>query len=148
VPRIRASVLVNAPPKVVWAAIEDIASHTDWMLDAVAIRFVGDQRRGVGTAFDCDTRIGPFRLTDRMTITEWRDGKVMGVDHAGLVTGSGRFTVTKVRRHRDRTRFTWDERLRFPWWFGGPVGALGAKAVLTMVWRRNLRNLKRLVEGP
>lgn len=144
-PRIHVSVVIDAPPKAVWAAVEDIASHTDWMLDAVAIRFVDDQRQGVGTTFDCDTRLGPFRLTDRMTVTEWRAGKTMGVDHTGLVTGSGRFTVKKARR--GRTRFAWDERLRFPWWFGGPIGALASKPVLTAVWRRSLRNLKQLVEA-
>ena len=26
-----------------------------------------------GTTFDCDTKIGPFALTDRMEITEWVD---------------------------------------------------------------------------
>ena len=46
-----------------------------------------------------------------------------------------------------RTRFTWTERLRFPWWMGGPVGALAAKPILRAVWRRNLATLKQLVEA-
>ena len=45
------------------------------MLDAVAIRFQNDQHRGVGTIFDCDTRVGPFKLVDRMEITEWEVGR-------------------------------------------------------------------------
>ncbi len=45
--------------------------------------------------------------------------------------------------------FAWDEELHFPWWLGGPVGELiGGKVVLGALWRRNLRNLKRLVEAP
>lgn len=129
-----------------WAAIEDISTHVDWMEDAVAIRFTSKRRRGVGTTFDCDTRVGPLRLTDRMEITEWRSGRVMGIRHVGAVTGEGRFVLR--RRLRGGTRFTWEERLVFPWWMGGPIGAaVGGHVVLRLVWRRNLGNLKRRVES-
>jgi hypothetical protein len=114
------------------------------MHDAVDIRFLTAERAGVGTCFDCDTRVGPFRLTDRMEITEWRPRRAMGVRHTGVVTGTGRFTL---RRRRRGTRFAWEERLRFPWWMGGPLGAAVAAPVLRAVWRRNLRNLRDLVEG-
>lgn len=136
---------IDAPRRAVWAAIEDVATHVDWMLDAHAIRFTTEQRRGVGTAFDCDTRIGPLRTTDRMVITEWRPGRVMGVEHRGVVTGRGRFTLRRARG--GRTRFTWDEHLSFPWWMGGPVGDLVGGRVLAAVWRRNLRALKARVEA-
>jgi hypothetical protein len=115
------------------------------MADAVAIRFTSRRQHGAGTTFDCDTKIGPFRLTDRMEITEWRPRRVMGVRHVGLVTGTGRFTLR--RRRGGRTRFRWDERLSFPWYLGGPVGAAVAAPVLRRIWRRNLANLKRLVEA-
>jgi hypothetical protein len=130
----------------VWASIEDIASHVEWMEDAVAIRFTSGRRRsGVGTTFDCNTRVGPLRLTDRMEVTEWKRGRVMGIRHVGVVTGEGRFVLR--RGWRGGTRFTWEERLVFPWWMGGPLGAVAGGQVLRLVWRRNLRNLKRRVEG-
>lgn len=142
--KIRVSVVIDAPPEVVWRAVEPIERHVDWMTDAVSITFTGATRRGVGTSFDCVTRIGPFRTTDRMTITQWTPRRAMGIEHHGVVTGRGRFTLG--RRRHDRTRFTWTEKLRFPWWMGGPVGALAAKPILRAVWRRNLRTLKRLIE--
>ena len=130
-----------------WSAIEDIASHVGWMDEAVAIRFTSRRRRGVGTTFECDTRVGPLRTTDRMEITSWRAGREMGIRHVGTVTGEGRFLLRR-RTLRGGTRFTWEERLVFPWWMGGPLGALvGGHVVLRLVWRRNLRNLKRLVEA-
>lgn len=139
---------IDATPERVWDVVEPVERHVDWMHDAVAIRFTTDQTRGTGTQFLCDTKVGPFKLVDQMEITEWEPAKVMGVRHTGLVTGSGRFTLEPIDLGR-RTRFTWAEDLVFPWWMGGPIGAwIGGKIALGPIWRRNLRNLKRLVEPP
>lgn len=150
VSRLTVSTTLDATPDEVWAAVEDIGSHVEWMEDAVAIRFTSERTSGVGTTFDCDTKVGPFRLVDHMEITEWSPGKAMGVRHVGLVTGTGVFRLEPKggrRRSAPRTRFVWTEKLRFPWWMGGPLGALAAKPVLKHVWRTNLRNLKAIVDG-
>jgi hypothetical protein len=144
--RVSVSVGIDAPPSEVWRVVEPLEDHVDWMQDAVAIRFRSEQTRGVGTSMVVDTKVGPFRLADEMTITEWVEGEVMAVEHTGVVTGAGRFTL-----HSDGeggTVFAWDEELHFPWWLAGPVGeVIGGKLVLGALWRRNLRNLKRLVEA-
>lgn len=137
--RLRVSRVIDATPAQVWADIEDISSHVEWMSEAVDIRFLSRRRAGVGTRFECDTRVGPIRLTDVMEITRWEPARVMGVRHVGVVTGVGEFRLRLARR--SRTRFTWAERLRFPWWLGGPAGAVVGARVLAMVWRRNLRRL-------
>lgn len=142
--RIRVSTIIDATPEQVWDEVRHIDRHVDWMADAVEIRFTSDRRSGVGTEFDCKTKVGPIRLTDRMEITEWLDAKVMGVRHVGLVTGTGRFTLTKAKG--GRTRFTWQEKLRFPWWMGGPVGGVAGGRVMKRIWRKNLAVLKDLVE--
>jgi hypothetical protein len=100
------SIIIDRPPSVVWRSVEDIASHVEWMADAEAIRFTSASTRGVGTTFDCDTKIGPFRLTDRMEITEWVPAATMGVSHVGIVTGSGRFELREVGK--GRTEFIWE----------------------------------------
>jgi hypothetical protein len=141
---IRVATTIAAPPDAVWARIADIGSHVRWMDDAVAIRFTSATKAGVGTTFDCDTRLGPFRLTDRMVVTEWDAPALMAIRHVGLVTGSGRFVLEPAHVG---TRFTWEEELDFPARVGGRVGALVAAPVLRRVWRRNLDNLKMLVEG-
>lgn len=137
--RLRVGVTLDAPPPVVWADIERIDTHPEWMADAVAIRFTSDRTSGVGTTFECDTAVGPFHLTDRMEITAWDPPVRMGVRHVGVVTGTGEFRLRS--RRGGRTRFTWTERLKFPWWMGGPVGAWVAKPILGWVWRRSLRAL-------
>ena len=143
--RIRVRTTIDATPATVWARLSDIADHVSWMADAAAIRFTGDRRTGVGTTFECDTRVGPLRTTDVMEVTEWRERRAIGVRHVGLVTGTGRFVLRRARR--GRTRLTWDEDLRFPWWLGGAVGAGAASPVLRAVWRGNLRRFAALVTG-
>jgi hypothetical protein len=147
VARISVSIELDATPQRVWEVVEPVENHVDWMHDAVAIRFQGEQTRGVGTSFLCDTKVGPIKLVDRMEITEWVPEQTMGVRHTGIVTGTGRFTITPIDLGR-RSRFEWAEELFFPWWLGGPIGAyVGGKVVMQAIWRRNLRELKALVEA-
>ncbi len=142
--RIRVSTIIALPPDAIWEMLGDVARHVEWMEDAVSITFTSDRRSGVGTSFDCITRVGPIRLADRMEITEWEPPHAMGVRHVGAVTGAGVFTVAP--RGRDASLFTWTEELSFPWWLGGPVGALAGRPVLAHIWTRNLANLRALAE--
>ena len=145
--RIQVSVVIEAPPNVVWESLADISTHVEWMADAESITFTSppDVAHGVGTTFDCRTKVGPLALTDAMVVTEWSPGRVMGVRHTGLVTGTGRFTLSPAPG--GATAFSWAEELVFPWWMGGPLaGLVGGRVVLGVIWRRNLATLKRLVE--
>ena len=137
--RLRVSVVLDAPRSRVWDDLSDISTHVEWMHDAVALRFTSPSTHGVGTTFDCDTRVGPFRLTDRMEITRWVPRRAMGVRHTGIVTGDG--VIRLRRRRRGRTKLVWSERLTFPWWLGGPIGAWFAVPVLWLVWRGSMRTL-------
>jgi hypothetical protein len=146
VTRVCVSAEFDAPPAAVWKAVEHVDTHVDWMADAETIRFVTEQTEGVGTRFECVTRIGPIRLTDRMEITDWEPGRAIGVRHGGLVTGTGRFTIAPLDPG-DRSRFAWEEELSFPWWLGGPVGsALAGPTVIKRIWLGNLERLRTIVE--
>lgn len=137
------SVVVDAPLERVWGALADLSSHTDWMADAEAIHFLTDRRSGAGTVMAVETRVGPFRLTDRLEVTAWDDRRGITVDHQGIVRGTGRFDLSPMA---NGIRFTWREHLRFPWWLGGPVTALAARPVLARVWAGNLSRFKRMLE--
>ena len=140
------SIELAASPARVWEIVEPVERHVDWMADAVAIRFTNSQTRGVGTTFDCDTKVGPIKLTDRMEITEWVPEKSMGVKHVGIVTGTGVFTIEPLGNGQ-YSKFTWSEELTFPWWLGGPIGeVIGGNIVMKAIWRRNLKKLQALVE--
>lgn len=141
--RIRVERTIARPPDEVWRHLADVADHVNWMADAAEVRFTGDRREGVGTTFDCETRVGPLRTVDRMVVTEWEPGRAMGVDHRGLVTGTGRFSLSPAG---EDTVLTWDEDLRFPWWLGGPVTSVAARPVLRRLWSGNLRRFSERVE--
>ena len=128
---------IAAPVGVVWSALADIPSHVQWMADAESITFTSRRREGVGTTFECATKVGPVRLTDRMEVTEWSPRRAMSVRHTGVVTGEGRFTLR--RRGRRRTEMTWEETLHFPWWLPSSPAAW----VLAVIWRANLERLER-----
>ena len=127
-------------PAVLWEELRHLERHVEWMHDALSISFTSDAREGVGTAFICLTKVGPFRTRDQMTITAWDELRVIGVAHRGLVTGEGRFTLQPSGAG---TTMTWRESLRLPWWFAGPLGAVVAGPVLRFIWRRNLALLAR-----
>lgn len=137
---------LDATPAVVWSDVRNIASHVEWMHDAESIWFTSAAREGVGTTFECETKVGPIQLADVMEITEWVDEEIMGVRHSGVVTGVGAFSLSPTSG--DRTLFRWAEELTFPWWLGGPVGEPFGSIVLKMIWKRNLQNLsKRFRDG-
>ncbi len=139
------SVDIHAPRNTVWEAIADVRRHSDWMMDAAEVRLTSEQTSGVGTTFDCETRIGPLRTLDQMAVTEWEEGRLMGVTHHGIVTGIGRFRLED--RNDNETTFTWEEDLSFPWWAGGRLTATLASPILSLIWRRNLQRLAAMIEG-
>ncbi len=142
--RIVSRVIIRAAPAVVWQLASNLAAQPEWMRDLVAVRFASAQRSGPGVVMECDTRIGPFRLTDRIVVSEWQECRTIAIRHEGLVTGTGRFSIEP---DLVGTRLTWIEELRFPWWLGGPVAGAAARPALTATFRRDLSRLRRLAEA-
>ena len=140
---IQISVNVSVSPQVLWEELRHINRHVNWMNDAVSITFISPTTEGVGTAFSCLTKVGPFKTTDQMTITQWEENKTMRVEHTGLVKGTGTF---QIHPHGEGSTITWKESLSFPLFFLGPLGALAATPLLTYIWKKHLTNLKSIVE--
>jgi hypothetical protein len=115
------------------------------MRDAVSIEFRTEQHAGVGAEFDCLTRVGPLRTTDRFVVTRWEPGIAMGISHRGAVTGDGELTLSAWGD--GATQCCWTERLRFPWWLGGRVGEYAGRPVLRRIWQANLERLRSSIEA-
>lgn len=138
------SIDIKAPLERVWAEAINFGSHAEWMKDAHSIRFEGEQRQGVGTVLLIETRVGPLRTVDRFEITGVAPMQEVTGRHLGLFSGEGAFELSEIGP--GTTRFTWRERIRFPWYFGGSMGAWVAKPILAHIWRSNLVELKRRIE--
>ena len=139
---IRVQINIADSPDIVWNELRHIDRHVQWMMDARSITFDTDQREGVGTSFVCVTRVGPFVTRDRMTVTAWSDTETMGIEHRGIITGSGTITLRATPKGTD---VVWEENLHFPWWAFGEVGARVARPVLRAIWRGNLKRLRAIV---
>lgn len=142
---IRVERVIAANRSLVWNELRHIDRHVKWMADAESITFTSVEHEGVGTEFACRTKVGPIVLNDQMEITAWVDEEAMSVVHRGIVTGEGTFTLSD---HPQGTWVTWEESLDFPWWVGGPPGAVVARSILRMIWKGNLRRLASLIESP
>lgn len=136
---IEVSIDIPAPPQEVWDYVADLALNVEWMADAHSITFTSEATEGVGATFDCVTKLGPLRTTDRIEVVEWDPPTALGIEHRGAVRGTGRFTLTPID---EGTRFGWEEDLSLPWYFGSRLGQQPASAVLERVWRKNLRTLR------
>ena len=142
--QIEISIELGVSPAKLWDELRHIDRHVNWMNDAVSLTFLSATTEGIGTSFRCLTKVGPLKTNDVMTITQWEEEKSMGVEHVGLITGSGVFTIAG---HGDSSTITWKEDLTFPWWMFGPVGSFVASPILRLIWKKNLRNLQEIVEA-
>jgi hypothetical protein len=134
---IRVEKSISASRDEVWSELADLATHATWMKDAVGIEFLGAKQSGIGTRMRVPTRVGPLRTTDIIEVTGWVDGESISVDHKGLVSGRGQFSLDGD----DPTLVIWEETLRFPWWLGGSITATFARPILRAIWRGNLGRL-------
>ncbi len=142
--KIQISIDLPASPKEVWGYLRDVTKHSEWMMDALSVELTSELSEGPGVTFVCLTAVGPFRVRDQMEVLEWEPEKLMAVKHSGIVTGVGRFTLEPIA---GVTRFSWVESIDLPWHFAGKFGEKLAKPILTAIWKRNLRSLrKRILE--
>ena len=113
---ISVSTIIDKSLNDVWSEVSILKNHTNWMKDAVNIEFLDEKTQGLGTKMKVLTKVGPIKLFDYMTVTEWIDKKSIGVDHVGIVTGKGKFTLEELSS--EQTKFTWKETLKFPIYLG------------------------------
>ena len=79
-----------------------------------------------------------------ITVTEWKEKESIGVIHEGIVTGEGIFYLTAL--NESQTEFKWEETLKFPIYLGGVIGEFFGSYVLKYIWKKNLKNLKEIIE--
>ena len=141
---LRERILIDAPREAVWAALVDWERQASWMPDVAWLRVVGEDREA-GARLEARTKVfGIPATTDRLTVTVWEPPRRLGIDHVGMVRGTGEWLLEPAG---ERTRFTWVEVLRLGPPMLGDVALLLYRPVQRMLLRRSMRNLARLVEA-
>ena len=142
--RIEVSITINKPIEVVWNEVKVMENHVNWMQDAAKIDFLSENEAGIDTKMKVLTKVGPFSLNDIITVTSWEEMKSIGVVHEGIVTGKGAFYLSK--NNEDSTKFEWIEDLKAPYYLGGTIAEFFGGFVLKSIWKKNLMNLKNILE--
>jgi hypothetical protein len=142
--RIEISTVINKPLNVVWDEVKIMENHVNWMEDAVKIDILSENNSGLNTKMNVLTKVGPITLNDIITVTEWKEKDSIGVIHEGIVTGEGVFYLTSL--DESKTKFQWVEILKFPFYLGGPLGEIFGGLILKLIWKKNLKNLKEIIE--
>lgn len=141
-------IVIRANIEKVWAAIEDVESHHEWMMDAESIEPVEQEPQQpfvVGNRYLAKTKVGPFKIDDYLTITNIKKPNLLEASHDGVVKGMGSFVLVDLGS--DETKLIWSEKLKFPWKLGGPIAKAFAYPVLRTLWTLNLYALKKKIES-
>ena len=131
--RIETSIIINKPLDAVWQEVKVMENHVNWMEDAVKIDILSENNSGIDTKMNVLTKVGPVKLTDIITVTEWKEKESIGVIHEGIVTGEGIFYLTAL--NESQTEFRWEETLKFPIYLGGVIGEFFGSYVLKYIWK-------------
>jgi len=142
--RIKVSTIINKPLEVVWDEVKIMKNHVNWMQDAAKIDFLSLNESGIDTKMKVLTKVGPFSLNDIITVTKWEEMNSIGVVHEGIVTGEGAFCLSE--NDDNSTKFEWIEELKAPYYLGGPIAEFFGGFVLKFIWKKNLMNLKNILE--
>ena len=142
--RIKVSTIIDRPLSEVWDEVKVMENHVNWMQDAAKIDFLSENKFGMDTKMKVLTKVGPLSLNDIITVTSWDEMKSIGVVHEGIVTGEGAFYLSK--KNEDTTKFDWIEVLKAPFYLGGPFAEFFGGIVLKAIWKKNLNNLKKIIE--
>jgi carbon monoxide dehydrogenase subunit G len=134
------TVVVDAPPQQVWAALTDWTRQGEWML-LTDVEVTGGHPHAVGGRLAARTGL-PLRgrrrgVLDTMVITQWDPPRRAVVQHTGrIVRGPGTFEVTPQGAG---SLVTWSEQLWLPFGLLGQVGWPLVKPVAGAAVRLSLK---------
>jgi carbon monoxide dehydrogenase subunit G len=118
----------------VWERLTDWQSHSAWIPNTVVT--ITEQTNGVGTQFVGITRIGPLRLDDPMTVSEFQTPKAGRasctiIKTGSVIGGTAGFVLTSL--NDSVTRLDWFEDIYLTpkgvfWWTSPFILVIGTIA--------------------
>jgi len=122
-----------------WDALADLESHREWMTDVRELRFLTEQRSGVGTRYEIT--VGLLRMRDHIEVITSDRPRELAITHRiGPARGEGRFLLAVDGAE---TRLEWRARFEIPWWAGGRLTERQGVPPTRRLLTRNLGSLRR-----
>lgn len=136
-----------APPEQVWPWLVDWEHLGEWMKEASGFEVIGSQREGVGVRARATVSIAGITTADTVVVSRWEPPHWLEIRHGGWVKGSG---LMHCRPAGSGSYLWWRESLvppgELPVRLATRLGLRTLAPVMSRVFARDLRELKRLVE--
>ena len=143
--RISESIIVSAPPKLIWDYVVDPANALHYMSGVTRWEVVGEQRIGCGARYRMLIQVGSAEVGGLIEVVEFSEERDMAWSSVTGVDQRGRWRLRRAGGGRTRVE------LRFQYGVAGAgitgyLSELVAKPALSAHMRRSLHQLKRQVE--
>ena len=145
--RVQMSIDIAAPPEKVWPYLIEPEKTKQWFTHLKIFEYTSEQHEGVGATFywEEEARGRIYKL--HFITTEWEPNRVFSYE----LTSGDFFKSYKetwaLERTKDGCRFSFDDRIEFPY---GPIGKIigfFGKKSSTESGKEVLAKLKELVEA-
>lgn len=143
--RLKESVVVSAPPKLVWDYIAEPGNYLHFMSGVTRWEVCSEKRNGCGARYRMLIRVGSAEVGGLIEVVEWNEGREMAWSSVTGVDQRGRWRLRELDDGRTRVEF------RFAYGVAGSgipgwIAELVAAPSLSRHVRRSLHQLKRQVE--
>ena len=143
--RLRESVVVSAPPKMVWDYLTDPTNTLHYMSGVTRWEVTGERRRGLGARYRVLFRVGSAEVGGLIEVVEWNEPQDMAWSSVTGIDQRGRWRLRETPEGRTRVEF------RFAYGVAGSgitgyIAEIVAAPTMGSHVRRSLHQLKRQVE--
>jgi uncharacterized membrane protein len=143
--RLRESVVISAPPKLIWDYLADPSNYLHFMSGVTRWEVEGEKRSGLGARYRMLIRVGSAEVGGLIEMVEWDEPRDMAWSSVTGVDQRGRWRLRELDDGRTRVEF------RFAYGVAGSgiigrIAELFASPTLGSHVRRSLHQLKRQVE--
>ena len=139
------SILISAPPRLIWDYVTDPANALHYMSGVTRWEVVGEQRSGLGARYRMLIKVGSAEVGGLIEVVEFSPERDMAWSSVTGVDQRGRWRLRDAGNGRTRVE------LRFAYGVAGSgitgyISELVAAPSLSSHLRRSLQQLKRQVE--
>lgn len=139
-PRIKATIDIDAPREHVFAAAEP-SKLPDWTIHVAEVLITSGDGKSAGTTDRTTITVTPRKNTLESTWTDFRPGEAWARRFTGYFEGEERLTFTPSN---GGTRVEWLYNYTPPY---GPIGKIGALLVMSRVVQNNMETSLEKLKG-